>query len=164
MRNSKKADIEFNKNGKLKFRFYYDACTLESTTKAYKEILNGEATTLTVISHLSIGEAYGNSIDKGDEAAQTYVELIEKLRKLKSKSVKIVGNDIDHGLFYDIQETFPALDHADALHLATAIKNKCDVLRTIDPDLYRLNNKKVHEIGIRHGIRNFSISEKGLLS
>lgn len=164
MANSKEADIELNKNGKPKFRFYYDACTLESTTKAYGEILNGSSTTLTIISHLSIGEAYGNAIDKSDEAAETCVELIEKLRKLKGKSVKIVGNDVGSDVFCDIQETFPTLDHADALHLATAIKNKCDVLRTIDQDLYGLNRKKVHELGARYDIKNLSISKKDLLS
>lgn len=116
-------------------RWYYDACALE-TSIIYDEIINNTRSyrKLTA-SFLSLGEAYGNCFrdGKGENAPANFVELINELRKLDK--LDIVSNaDIEDEFEFVRNLCEIRLEVADAVHLATAIKNRCNIFRTFDDD------------------------------
>lgn len=141
-------------------KWYYDSNTLDKL-ESYREIINKNNPHQSLISHLSVGEAYANSILKGEAAAETFLELFSKMRQ--SKFIEIVKNDGSDGLFDDIRDTFKRLSVTDALHLATAIENGCCILRTGDIDLYGLdeddNKNKLKILSKQYGLARFAITK-----
>ena len=112
--------------------WYYDACALNATASV-KEITNGKM--VSILSHLAVGEAVSNEYRKGLERGRTFVEILELMTE--AANMKYVGHDEGAvtRYFYDVRDEFPALSLTDAIHVATAIKHKCKVLKTSDGDL-----------------------------
>jgi len=127
----------------LKEKWYYDACVLDDRD-VYSDIINKRPPKDSYISHLALGEAFGNCLLKSEEAATAFFELISKLQGY----INIVGNDnIDH-IFKSINED-PSirLSITDAIHLATAFKYECIVFVTADKgDFINMSHKTVQNI------------------
>ena len=137
-------------------RWYYDACVLDKSKSAYAEMFNRHYPIKAVISHLALGEAFANSHRRGNEVADAFMSLVRDL----SPYIEIVGNDGCDAILHDVKREFQHLSITDALHVATAIKNNCVNLRTIDRDLYGIpQRKKLQEIGVKFGLRSFSITK-----
>jgi len=132
--------------------YYYDACALEGE-RAFDEIINKRLPNA-ILSHLSLGEAYGTCLSKGEEKSKSFIDLIDKI----SSYIKIVGNDNIDNVFEVVRNEVPRLSITDAIHFATAIKYKCKNLRTSDGDLKRINRKKVLLVSNKFNISTFSIS------
>ncbi len=139
-------------------KWYYDACSLDSNKDVYVEIESNikKHNTKAIISHLSLGEAFANCHRKGKEQLYAFIDLISNLKD--SDLIKVVGNDHTIKELKDIFEVFDGLHAADALHLATAIYNNCEILRTTDNDLLKLPKKKVLEIAKKYGCHSFCIT------
>ena len=137
-----------------KEKWYYDACTLD-THQAYTEILNHDRSKIrSIIGHLSWGEALGNCYIKGKDKYEALNELIGRFISL----VVIVGHDDTEDILRRIREEFPRLSITDALHFATAIKQGCQNLRTMDRDLYGLDKEQIKKIASEFGLENFYIT------
>lgn len=140
-------------------KWYYDACALENEM-ILKEIMkmNRKYPRLHIISHLSLGEAYGSCCNKGKEAASSFLDLMEKLLDRYFENIKIVGNDCPKKIIDYIRKNF-VLSITDALHLATAVKNKCCILRTTDYHLYNLSKQKIRGLKEKFNLSQFAITE-----
>lgn len=148
-----------SKKEKQTQRCYYDACTLDGSKQTFREILNKDDANNCIISHLALGEAYGNSVQKGDRIADEFLKLVRQLKPY----IKIVNHDgIETILGELLQQTDMRVEAADAMHIATAIKYNCEVLRTLDYGMYNMSSSKINAFAGRHGLSIFSISEKGL--
>lgn len=132
--------------------YYYDACTLEGE-ETFSEIINKRIPNA-VLSHLSLGEAYGVSLSKGKKKSECFVELIDRI----SDYIKIVGNDNINKEFEAVNDEVPRLSITDAIHIATAIKYKCKSIRTLDRDFKGIDRKKILRLGNKFNISTFSIS------
>lgn len=144
-----------SKNGKPLEKWYYDACTLEGE-ETYKEIVNNRyhKEAEAVVSHLSLGEAYGNCFFKGEKKLNAFIDLINSLKGY----VRIIGNDhIDEKLI-KIKEILK-LSITDAIHIATALNSGCRVLRTTDPDIYKIDKASIQKIIKEFEIPEFIISK-----
>ena len=143
-----------------KIRWYYDACTLdERFYQIFVRDLTGKhCSRKGIISHLALGEAYGNVFEKGREETEAFLGLIENLRQY----IEIVGNDVDDDLIRNIQGIVSSrVDITDVIHLATAIENDCQNVFSIDGDLADIPRKKKSRIKVlasEHGIDDFSIT------
>ncbi len=140
-------------------KWYYDACALD-VKEVFAEITKKHRANETLISFLALGEAYGNNFNKSDKLAEGFFELIGKLRN----NIKIISNEKTNGILRELMEAFPMLDAADALHIATAIKNDCEMIRTADQDMYGIPKKKLLEFCKNQGKKNIFISEVKLKS
>ena len=141
-------------------KWYYDACALDNDKNTYKEIFsnNKHRKIESLASNLSVGEAYGNSYrKKGKEAADSFMNLMRVLNK--TGAFKIVDHCDIKKLFFEIVENFPRLDIPDAIHLATAIKNGCCNLRTVDSDLYKIPAKDIRDLAKKFQAHNFAITK-----
>ena len=119
------------------------------------EIINKKDGNNCILSHLALGEAYGNSFKKGEEVFDGFIKLIGQLKPFTN----IVNHDGIESVLRDLlEEKEIRIEAADAIHVATAIKNRCEVLRTIDKGLYDIPHKKVKALGERYGL-DFSISK-----
>lgn len=136
-------------------RWYYDSCTLDRK-EAYAEIINAARKygIVCLTSYLGIGEAHGTCLVKGEEQTEALLELLSKLGQM----MRIVDNDDIDKELSEVRKEFPSLTFTDAIHLATAIKYKCENLRTNDQDLIGLPKKKVLEVAQKHGCPKFAIS------
>lgn len=135
-------------------KWYYDACTLDQKN-CYYDIVNKKPPKKAVISHLALGEAYGNCHVKKKNpigAISALAGLIEKLRL--GNYIKIVGNDnVDKELKF-IKESSLRLSITDSVHLATAVKERCCVVVSTDSDFLRAPKKKLFKLK-----ENFSLSK-----
>ncbi|MBX4198321.1 PIN domain-containing protein [Candidatus Parcubacteria bacterium] len=138
---------------KTRERWYYDSNTLDNQV-TYKEIIDKNHPIEVVISHLAIGEAYGNALHKSEEAAEILIDILNKIKRY----IKIVQNDGPDRIFNDVRDTFDRLTVTDALHLATAIENDCCILRSCDPDLCGLDGPKLKGLINRNGLDRFTIT------
>lgn len=137
------------------FKYYYDACALESSSEIYKEIVNGRANDH-IVSHLSLGEAYGSCLYKGTEQSEGFIGLITSIKSY----IKIVGNDVPEDLLTDIKNDISSLSATDTIHVATAIREGCSVLKTTDNDLLGGGiPKKCNDLGKKYSISNFTVAE-----
>jgi predicted nucleic acid-binding protein len=138
------------KSRKARERWYYDACTLDKKN-VYFEIINKKRPKEAIISHLSLGEAYGNCHIKGkqprSEALSAFSGFIEELRL--GGHITIVGNDDIEDELDDIRDMFKDLSITDAIHLATAIKYKCGVFVTTDHDFLKLPKNELNKLAER---------------
>lgn len=134
-------------------KWYYDACALEKDV-AIHDLVNKLNKTVCV-SHLALGEAYGNCVKKGGDAVEAFMKLIAQLND--AKFIEIVGNDADFGDMESIKKVVTRIDMADAVHIATAKKNECCKLKTSDRDLLGITGKKLQELNMELGIKNFNI-------
>lgn len=146
------------KNKKME-RWYYDACALDDSKKIYKEILNKNPKEI-LLSHLAIGEAYGNCLGKGEEEANVFTSLMDKIIKVKEKyNIKIIGNDKTEFELEKVKSIIRRISITDAIHLATALKNKCRIFKTIDGDFCGESPLKMKKLGEKCGISNFKIKK-----
>ncbi len=125
-----------------KEKWYYDACTLDHDKITYAEIVNKNYPKDAFISHLALGEAYGNCCEKGKEAADAFIGLINKLKD----HIHIIGNDGIDTIFKEVRDHFTRLSITDAMHLATAITHNCKIFRTIDPDFCGISKKDMRSL------------------
>jgi predicted nucleic acid-binding protein len=141
---------------KARQKHYFDACTLESGTGVYGLILNKLHPNDVIVSHLSLGEAYGNSLLGGEDKTNAFVGLIQTFQKY----IKVVDHDgIDH-IIKDIWDCEKIkLKMADAIHLATAIKNGCSVFHTSDGDFCNGSSDGFREVAKKYNIDDFQIAE-----
>ena len=135
--------------------WYYDACALDRSKSSYGEMFNKNHPIKAVVSHLSFGEAYANAHLKGEKQADAFIRLMRSL----SQYVTIVGNDGCESEFKKIRSFFPRLSITDSVHLATAILNRCVVIRTIDSDFIGLPRRKLNELGSEFGLPHLSIKK-----
>jgi len=131
------------KNPDTRQRWYYDACVLDHE-KSYHEIVNKNDLRINYVSHLSIGEAYGNCLRKGkdENQAAAFINLINTVKKY----INIIGNDGRSEYFNKVRTKFSHLDLCDTVHLSTAISYSCDILLTNDCHLSGLDAKEIKEL------------------
>lgn len=138
------------KKGKRKRgkEMYCDACVLEEEMIFHE--MTGKDKKIGCISHLALGEAYGNCLKKGSDAADRLFEFIEKLEK--NKYVRVIGHDgIEHLLRNIMDYDELRMSASDAIHMATAIKNGCNEFKTADAsDFQLLDEKKIKEATGKH--------------
>lgn len=123
-------------------KIYYDACTLSYDWDVHKEILDNKKTSkIAIISHLAVGEAFCSTYHKkGLEAAQSLFGLIESMKKYCV--LDIVQNDEIDEILAEITDNFSRLKLTDKIHIATAIKNECSKLKTLDDDMIGLPDEQ----------------------
>ena len=139
--------------------WYYDACVIE------REFFYSEITGKTkkyrrfITSNLAIGEAFANRCEssKKDNNPTDFVVLINWLREANKLEIKSNAGITIRRLTKTILEDFPFLDIADSVHLATAIKNKCQVFRTTDRHFIEEDQKKIIKLAKENGCRSFCI-------
>lgn len=141
-------------------RWYYDACALDYDINIYGEMISKHHPKEVVISFLALGEAYGNCHKKGENQSKQFTALIERLRDIKN--IHIFNNENVGEYLDQVRGRFPALDIIDAIHLATALYYKCNIVRTTDSDLYNQPSKKVKELGEHYNIPDFAITNENL--
>jgi len=140
---------------KRKERCYYDACALDYDKGTYSYIINERYYVESMASYLSLGEAYGNCYKKGEEKLKAFTKLMEESRDL----IKIISNDYIEEQLEMVRKKFKRLTITDAVHLATALKHRCKIFRTIDPDIYKLDPEKVKELAKECNVPKFSIEK-----
>ena len=149
------------KNNKNIERWYYDACAIDSEKHIYGEIVSKKNPIKPIISHLALGEAYGNccyKYKKNYNKIDAFCTLIGSLVELHC--VEFIGNDDIDSIFTEIKNNFGRLSITDAIHLSTAIKSECNILRTTDPDLLGIPGKKITDFCEKSfGIKNFKITK-----
>lgn len=142
-------------------RWYYDACALE-TGIIYDEIINNTRSSRKLTaSFLSLGEAYGNCFreDKDESAPSKFVQLIEKLRNVGK--LDIISNAQINKAFNFVKEVCDKLEVADAMHLATALQNKCNILRSFDRHFIKLTKEQKDRLAERFELNNgFAVQSK----
>jgi len=139
-------------------KWYYDACVLEKRL-IYPEITSIKNPKIPIISHLALGEAYGNCLlDKGEEKADNFLKFIKLLKQ--NNFLYIKGNDGIDKIFNEINSSLDfRLSITDAVHLATAIKHECCIFKTADAkDFKEINKNKIKELGKKYNTPNFAIS------
>jgi hypothetical protein len=140
-------------------KWYYDANSLDDGKGVYGEILNKHPKK-TIISHLAIGEAYGNCLGDGKEKSEAFIRLMDSLMKIKDrKIIQIVGNDGINVQLDKVREKMDRLSITDAIHLATALKHGCCMFKTSDRDLKGLNDPLVKEVCEDCGVGLISIKD-----
>ena len=141
-----------------KQRYYYDACTLD-LTETYQEITNSKHCEA-VVSFLALGEAYGNTLlYKSEDQLDSFLKFISNLNK--ASLIFIVGNDdVDH-IADEIKasKTGREMSTTDAIHFATAVREKCSVFRTSDRDFHGCTGKEFAEVAQKYGAYGFSIQK-----
>lgn len=145
------------KGKKTKQRWYYDACVLDKEKNIFGNIVNKDHLRENIISHLALGEAYGNCLNKGEAQANAFIDLINSLKKY----IRIVGNDAPKEILDKVKDKFKILRLADAVHLATAIEYECDVFKTSDSDLYKFSKREINELSQDCNGTNLSIHKMG---
>lgn len=132
-------------------RTYFDACSLEAGRDAYSDIVNTRDR-IGVISHLALGEAYGNCYkqSKSKEAKDSFIKLIDDL--VAAGQVEIVGHDDVENYLDEIKSKCGRLSWTDLTHFATAISKKCDTIQTTDPDLCGIPKSKLNMLRAAFGL------------
>lgn len=135
-----------------KTKWYYDSNALDSESGVYREIINlKDYSTVAVTSHLALGEALGNTLKKGEEKFNAFVELIRTLKDV----LLVLGHDDINGLFQDVRACYTALSITDSIHLATAIKEQCTQFKTSDNDFLGLKDEGLKQFAMKHGCETF---------
>ncbi|NQU78623.1 PIN domain-containing protein [Candidatus Woesearchaeota archaeon] len=154
-------------------RHYYDACTLDVNEDIYRKLLNAKNGKIQpVTSHLSIGEAVGNvcfKLDKRiksgkldeDQARNDLNLFVTHLFNCQSAGLlKVVGNDGVEKILEVVLSKFGGLDLTDCVHLATAMREDCNVLLTMDGEFVkRTKKKRVKEVADEVGLNSVSVRE-----
>lgn len=132
-------------------KWYYDASSLLHEN-AYDEIINQTPPRKSVVSHLALGETYARlHNEKKTGAAEAFAQLIEKAGRF----IEIQHHQGIDKIFKQVRSEFPALSLTDAIHLSTAIRNSCCILKSEDRDLCGLSPKR---------LKNFIVSTSNLKS
>lgn len=152
---------DFHKSGELTLKWYFDACALDfDIDRSVKEMTN--KTYRCYVSHLSLGEAYGNyllkTFSKPTEEIKEKIAAYTIFMKRLMGHIIIVGNDNVDTIFSDLRRIF-RLSITDAIHLATAVSNGCVIFRTADIRDFGNNRKKISEyVAKQYSLPNFAIS------
>ncbi len=139
----------------VKPKWYYDACALRYSRSIVDEIRGKSIRNEIVISYLTLGEAYGTCCNESEELEEFFNELFEDVKG----HVTIISNHVSDILLSKIRDECKIIKVIDAIHLATAIKNGCEVFRTADRDIYGLTNVTRKRLRKISGISNFKISK-----
>ncbi len=144
----------------LSEKWYYDACTLDHKLTTYGEIINDEHISIT--SNLAIGEGCANCLlkwnnIKGYDVLDSFIDLLKKLRD--QDLLKIVGNNDIESILARNKESVPRLSVTDSIHLATALREKCCIFRTIDNDFDELTKNIEKRIANENGMPKFAVSK-----
>lgn len=135
--------------------WYCDACTLEEEL-IYHEVTSKNKKKM-LISHLALGEAYGNCLNKGEVQAKALLNLIRKMKK--SGFLNVVGNDNIEEIVTHIIKSDLRMSFTDTVHVATALKKKCVTFMTTDKaDFEEIDKLKITELGKKFGVDDFSIT------
>ena len=129
-------------------KWYYDACTL-TNQEELKEVINSykKRKVIPIISHLCVGEAFSSSHLKSQEKLEAFIGLISGL----GDHIKIVENDgIETQLEY-VNELFSNMGFCDKIHLATALRWKCCLLKSRDGDFTGITKEKLDEVARKCG-------------
>jgi len=148
-----------------KIKWYYDACVLDELwfSDIMNEGTNRHCPKMIVLSHLALGEAFGNIYNKKKpEALLAFTDFINSLKK--AAHVSVVGNDDDNypSLFDQIRGDVSELSITDAIHVATAIKEECCNIISNDRDINGLSDfklKKIKDRAAKLGVLNFCITK-----
>ena len=105
--------------------------------KIYFEIIKQEHSISQIVSHLSLGEAFVNCLRKSEEQAKAFIDFINKLYPY----LRLVGNHDIEKQFESVRHKCPNLSITDTIHLSTALRYKCETLRTNDKYLYGVSIK-----------------------
>jgi predicted nucleic acid-binding protein len=146
----------------IKTRWYYDANTLDKVLYAsiVREVTNRGNPKLAVLSHLALGEAYGNIfVKKGREEIDAFSEFLELLKN--KHHIEVVGNDDIEDIFEKISNILPNCSITDTIHIATAIKNECSNILSDDQDINGIEHKKrekIKQIALDNGVDNFCLT------
>ncbi|TRZ80564.1 PIN domain-containing protein [bacterium] len=154
MTKHKKRDGNRKKKG-VEGRWYYDACVLRAGRKTIDEIRGKSRRKKILISYLTLGEAYGSCCNEDKAVEEAFRELFREIREL----ITIVNNDIPYKLFEGIREECKRIGVADTVHLATAIKNNCENLRTADRDIYGLTKETIQKLRNKFDVPKFTVTE-----
>ncbi len=142
----------FWKKNRGRERWYYDSCALDYDKEIYGEMTSKKNPIVPVVSHLSLGEAYGNCHRKGRPQEEAFLSLM----RIVGSKIEIVGNDVADKILNEVRTTFPRLSITDSVHLATAIIAKCSIFRTMDDD-FDLDAGEVAKLAANHSVPNFKI-------
>lgn len=152
-----------SKNAEIKTRWYYDACTLDGNLyeDIFREVTSKHCPKLAVLSHLALGEAYGNLLEKKSKLEMNaFTDFLDKLKL--TQRVLIVGNDEVEDIHEKIVGAMPARSSlTDTIHIATAIKNECCNILSDDQDLTgidKVKKDKIKKVARQFGVEDFSIT------
>lgn len=140
---------------------YFDACALGNRASVVA-IVNSHSRAECITSHLAIGEALSNLIVKGEseEACKQFVMLIHTLHR--ERKLEIVQHDdvlvCCDTLLSDIKERLGRIDGTDAIHIAMAIKKKCNEIVTSDQDIIG-NRGKLIMLAAENGLSDFGVHQ-----
>lgn len=139
---------------KVQRRWYYDACVLSGNLKVQQQIVNSNPANKikAITSHLAIGEALGSIVYKKKEPVDAFINLITTYHR--TGYLTIMGNDKLEKYLALIKKQSFELDLTDAIHLAAALKKKCERLISSDKH-FDYSKAKYHDLGNRCGIKNF---------
>ena len=135
-------------------RIYYDANMF--IRKCVGEIVNNNSSkgVASITGHLALGEAFGTARRKGQEELESLLGVIEHL----GSYLRVVSHDGINDHLALVLEIFPRLAMSDAIHLATALSNDCEILRSSDGDLYGLDKHKLERLCSECGSNKLLIS------
>ncbi len=151
-----------------KRRWYYDACALDKNKNVPQEIINlAHQGKVAVTSHLAIGEAFSNVLQKSLEKENPSIltEFVELLKGLREGSYLFVKGHDSVKEEYDLLRELSCIKSnqrihlADMMHLATAIGFQCDQIRTSDPDLIGISGKELREFAKTRSCHDFLCRE-----
>jgi predicted nucleic acid-binding protein len=130
-------------------KWYYDACALDGRITTAYEITSSRSHR-SCTSKLAIGEACASELlkcleidPKNELRFERFNVLVDLLKNLAETGLEIIGNDDIDEIVEQVKNLAPRLSMTDAIHVATAVKARCCVLCTIDPD-YDEELKKPH--------------------
>ena len=137
-------------------KWYYDACTL-TNREELKEVINSykNRRVIPIISHLCVGEAFSSSHLKSREKLEAFIELIFSL----GDHIKIVENDGIETQLEHVNELFSNMGFCDRIHLATALRWKCVLLKSRDGDFTGITLKKLDEVARKCGYDQIRINK-----
>ena len=137
------------KNNELKTKWYYDACTLDEKVyeKIFKKVTTGKNPIVAVLSHLALGEVYGNLfLKKGRDQMDAFTEFLASLRV--NGRIEVVGNDEIEDVLERVRGVMSSerCDFTDVIHIATAMKRKCSNFLSDDRGLTGMDGGKKEKI------------------
>ncbi|MCK5510388.1 type II toxin-antitoxin system VapC family toxin [Candidatus Parcubacteria bacterium] len=150
---------------KIKIKWYYDACTLDEKVykKIFQDVTSSKHPVMAVLSHLALGEVYGNLFSKkGKKQMDVFTDFLEALKR--QRRIEIAGNDGVEEILERVQGVLSSErnDFTDLVHIATAIGCGCSNILSDDRGLTGIETNKKDKIKKiaqeERGINDFGIT------